>query len=276
LLRRQKVPVRTPPTWNGSAEPDVSVVVPCWNLGRYLPEAVDSVLAQTYDRYELIIVDDGSTDPATLKLLERYAEAGITVVHKPHSGLSASKNAGVEVARGRYIVFVDADDSVMPLFLERTVPKLDELDGVGVVTTGAEIFGRRRGVYEPPPHDLVTLLWRNVVAGSGSLFRRVCWEQIGGYDVDGVEDWDFWIGMVEHGWTWEVVPETLYRFRLRRGSLSGMARGRREELLRELVRRHEETYRAHVADIMIQMDRALFERRQMWPLPWLRWLLRRV
>jgi glycosyltransferase involved in cell wall biosynthesis len=252
------------------------VLIPCYDLGRFLPEAVESILAQTYDRYELLVVDDGSTDVETLRLLERYRDHGIGVLRKEHSGLSATKNAGIEAARGEYVVFVDADDALMPHFLERTVPKLDELADVGVVTTSAEIFGRRRGTYQPPPHDLVTLLWRNVVAGSGSLFRRVCWEQIGGYAVDGVEDWNFWIGLVEHGWRWEVVPETLYRFRLRRGSLSDQAKDRRADLLRELVRRHEPTYQAHVAEIVIQMDRALRERRQIWPLPWIRWLLGRV
>ena len=267
----RRLPVPAP-----SHSPKVSVVIPCYDLGRYLPGAVESVLAQTYEHYELIVVDDGSTDAATVAALDGYADAGIRVLRRPHAGVSATKNAGIEMARGEYVVVVDADDALMPRFLERTVPRLDEVEEAGVVTTGLEIFGRRRGRYDPPEHDVVKLLWRNVVPGSGSLFRRVCWEEAGGYALDGVEDWHLWLAVVEHGWKWVAVPETLYRFRVRRGTVSEEARNRREELLRALIRRHHETYCAHLADVIVEMDKALLAGRQRWPLPWLRWLLRRV
>src|SRR5437870_10097558 len=112
----RRVPVPAP-----SHSPKVSVVIPCYDLGRYLPGAVESVLAQTYEHYELIVVDDRSTDAATVAALDGYADAGIRVLRRPHAGVSATKNAGIEMARGEYVVVVDADDALMPRFLERTV-----------------------------------------------------------------------------------------------------------------------------------------------------------
>jgi glycosyltransferase involved in cell wall biosynthesis len=256
--------------------PTVTVVIACFDLGRYLGEAVGSVLAQTFRDYELVVVDDGSTDPRTLDVLAQYERDGIQVLRRPHGGVSAAKNAGIEIARGEYIVVVDADDVLLPRYLERTVPHLERGTDVGIVATDSRTFGKRRGVYRATPYDPVKLLWRNVVSGSGSLFRRSCWEAAGGYALDGFEDWNLWISIVERGWKWAVVPETLYRFRVRSGTVSETARARRSELLPELVALHRETYEAHVADIVVQMDEALRAAHRAWPRPWLRWILRRA
>ena len=261
---------------NRRGDPTASVVIACFDLGRYLGQAIDSVLAQTYDGFELVVVDDGSTDEHTLSVLKRYEERGVSVLYMPHRGVSAAKNTGIEAARAPYVVVVDADDLLEPTFLERTVPRLDEADDVGIVATYSRTFGKGRGVYRAPDYDPRRLLLGNVISGSGSLFRRRCWEEAGGYALDGLEDWHLWLSIVERGWRWVVVPETLYHFRVRRGTVSERARERRSELLAQLVELHRQTYEENVVDVVVQLDEALRASRRTWPLPWLRWMLRRA
>jgi len=251
------VPPRGSRARMGPAASTVSVVIPCFNLGEFLPEAVASARAQTRPPLEIIVVDDGSTDPQTLAALEECRQLGVVVYRTENRGASAARNYGIERSSGEYVVCLDADDVLLPTFLEQTVPALDASPAVGVVTTHVEFFGEVEGLWRPPDFDPVALLWRNCVA-SASLFRRQCWSEAGGYaDLDGCQDWSFWISLVERGWTWAVVPETLYRYRRRRGSISEHRETNRPEILRKLVSLHEEVYRERAADVFVAMDAEL-------------------
>ena len=99
--------------WNQAA-PRISVIVPCYNLGAYLDEAVKSVLAQTYQDFEILIVDDGSTDPVTISLLDHYAQPKTTVFRTSNQKLAAARNFLIARARGTYLCALDADDKLHP------------------------------------------------------------------------------------------------------------------------------------------------------------------
>src|SRR3972149_1699479 len=99
--------------------PRVSVIIPCYNLGPYLDEAVGSVLSQTYQDFEILVVDDGSTDPATRTLLADYRRPKTRVIQLPHGGLAAARNAGVANAGGEYLCALDADDRLASSFLAK-------------------------------------------------------------------------------------------------------------------------------------------------------------
>jgi len=105
-------------------EPAVSIVIPAFNASWCIRRAVDSVLAQTFTDFELIVVDDGSTDE-TAEILRSYGDA-LRVVSQPNGGMSCARNAGIRIARGRYIAFLDADDRWLPAKLERQVKLLDD------------------------------------------------------------------------------------------------------------------------------------------------------
>src|SRR5262249_38467152 len=98
----------------------VSIIIPCYNLGAFLPEAVASARAHTRPASEIAIIDDGSTDQRTLALLDRFRGEGLAVLRAAHQGLSATRNHGISRARGEYILCLDADDILMPTFLEET------------------------------------------------------------------------------------------------------------------------------------------------------------
>jgi glycosyltransferase involved in cell wall biosynthesis len=236
----------------------VSIVIPCYNLGEFLQEAVDSCLQQTRTAAEIIIVDDGSTDEATRELMDSYRQSELVeIVRTPNRGAPAARNLGVRRAHGDYILCLDADDALEPRFLERTVPVLDARANVGVVATGVHMFGTFEGDWRPGDYAPITMLWRNCIP-SASLFRRICWEQAGGYpDLPASQDWGFWIGIIRNGWKWQVVPDVLYRYRRRAGSISDYREENRADVLRRLIDLHGDFYRKHAVDVHVEMDAEL-------------------
>src|SRR5690242_9401975 len=99
--------------------PAVTVVIPCYNMGAFIEETVASVLAQTFRSFEIVIVDDGSRDPETVVKLDQLAARGLTVLRTHNVGVAAARNRGIEVAQGSYILPLDADDLIGPLYLEK-------------------------------------------------------------------------------------------------------------------------------------------------------------
>ena len=106
--------------------PKVSVIIPCYNHGEYLDEAVESVLTQTYQNFEIIIVDDGSTDQSTIDLLKVYRKPKTRVIRTDNQGLASARNNGIKEAKGEYILPLDADDKIGKEYLKKAVKILDE------------------------------------------------------------------------------------------------------------------------------------------------------
>ena len=111
----------------------VSVVIPCYNQGAFIDDAVNSVLAQTFSDFEIIIVNDGSTDATTNALLERYSRPKTTVIHTENQGVCAARNTAIKAAAGKYILPLDADDKIEPTYLEKAVNVFDNHPETGVV-----------------------------------------------------------------------------------------------------------------------------------------------
>ena len=166
-----------------SQQPLVTVVIPCFNHGQYLDEAVGSVLAQTLDDVEIVVVDDGSTDPLTCELLADYSRPKTRVMRQRNQGLGASRNNGIRATSAPYICCLDADDRIRPRYLERTVEILDQRPDVGIAATHVQGFGARELVWETGPCRLPEMLFGNTIVPS-SLFRREGWERAGGYRED--------------------------------------------------------------------------------------------
>ena len=237
------------------SEPRVSVVIPVFNAGDYLAQALRSVARQTYRDFEVVVVDDGSTDPRTLAILEAAArEPGVSVHRTPNGGPSRARNLGVERARGAYVLPLDADDYLAPAFLAKTVPLLDADPALGVVYTWVGLVGGHHGVWRTGGFSVTDLLSRCTIHVS-SLYRRKLWEDVGGYDprfVESCEDWDFWLGAAQRGWTGRCVPEVLVYYRRsptsrERGS---RAPGVSTRLMRSLVGKHRELYVANLEDAL--------------------------
>ena len=217
--------------------PHVTVVVPCFDQGRYLPDALVSVFEQTYDSWEVVVVDDGSTDPETVRTIDALAMPRVRVVRQANRGLPAARNAGVAVARGQVIVPLDADDELRPRFLDRLVGALDAAPEVAYAHCWAELFGDQDAYWVPAPFDPYRLLLSNPVVGCVAI-RRDALAAVGGYAEDlarGSEDWDLWVRLSAAGLGQSVVHEPLFRYR-RHGVTMSVAKESQFEALRAQLR----------------------------------------
>ena len=160
----------------------VSVIIPCYNLGQYLDEAVGSVLAQTYEDFEIVVVDDGSTDAATRALLENYQRPKTQVIRAPHRGVSAARNLAIANSTGAYLCALDADDRLEPAYFEKAVPVLDTDPSIAFVSCWLRAFGDEDWEWKPERCDLPALLWEDTVL-TASLVRREAVVAVGGYDT---------------------------------------------------------------------------------------------
>lgn len=236
----------------------VSVIVPCYNLGHYLDEAVDSVLAQTFTDAEILVVDDGSTDEETTRLLQSYQKPRTRVVRSDNRGLPGAKNLGLMHTTGAYVCMLDADDRLAPSFLEKSVAALDADPDIAFVSHWLRTFGEEVKDWTPERCDFPALLDLNTVNGA-ALVRRAALEAVGGFDEtmrDGCEDWDVWISLVEKGLKGRILPEVLFHYRRRPESMSRvmMEGDVHPRLYRYIAQKHERTYAAHLEMLLSRRE----------------------
>jgi Glycosyl transferase family 2 len=202
--------------------PRVSVIIPVHNAARTVAIAIDSVLAQTFTDYEIIAIDNNSTD-SSREVLAPYADV-IKILEEPKRGPSAARNTGVRASSGELLAFLDADDWWRPTMLDRTVATLDRDPECALVYTDlalADSTGRQQmasitGARHPPTvNDMLERLWP--ILPSGVLMRRRAFDLAGGFpeDLIAFEDVYFWLLVREHG-PFQYLPEPLavWRFAL--------------------------------------------------------------
>jgi hypothetical protein len=248
--------------------PAVTVLIPAYNCGPYVAESVGSALTQTFRDREVLVIDDGSTDDTAARLAPFASR--IRYVRQDNQGIVAARNRGIELARGRYVALLDADDIWLPSFLERTIARL-EADARAAVAYSwwgyidesskvlPELFrkGADGDVLEP-------LFMTCFVTPSCTVLRRGALDSVGAYDPAArrAEDYDLLLRIAAAGYHFALVPETLMQYRVRPGSLShdiaGMAAG-----VLAAVRRAggHDRYRALGADLV---DRAVRNHQLAW------------
>jgi glycosyltransferase involved in cell wall biosynthesis len=203
----------------------LSVVIPCFNDGKFLMEAVQSAESNRRGRHEIIIVNDGSNDPATLDVLAAVGQRGHRVLHQENRGLGAARNQGIKFAKGRYILPLDSDNRIRSDYMDRGIEILDRDPIVDVVYGDAEYFGDKNGRNFVPEFNLARLLVWNYIDAC-AVFRKNAWERCGGYDEgmphQGFEDWDLWCRIACSGGGFHHIPEILFDYRMRKDSMSSV------------------------------------------------------
>ena len=238
--------------------PRISVLIPCFNHGQFIGETLDSVFAQTLQDFEIVVVDDGSTDPMTRATLAGLPRDRIEVLTTQNRGLPAARNHAAERARGEFFCALDADDKLAPQWFEKAVHVLDERPEIAFVSHWLETFGDERWTWKPERCDLPALLARNAVNGA-ALVRRAAFAAVGGYDAtmrEGCEDWDFWLRLVERGFAGAIIPEVLFYYRRRSDSMSRVMldEWQYRRPLDVLVRKHEAAYRDHIIPVLVAKE----------------------
>lgn len=226
-----KVPEQIAPTHLSPGQPLVSVVIPCFNYGRFVVGAIDSVLSQTLKNVEIIVVDGGSTDLTTIETLKVLKRPRTTINFREGKHLVGdNRNFGIETAKGRYICCLDADDTLDPTYLEKAVFYL-ETYLYDIVSPSINFVGAREGHIDTLEYpDLNDMENGNHVI-TCAVFRKHLWESSGGYFDVGIgkhhvaEDWDFWLRLATKGARIRnISKEYLFNYRVHTGgSLSSAA-----------------------------------------------------
>ena len=219
--------------------PRVTVVIPCYNYGQYLEQAVDSILKQTFQDFEILVVNDGSTDNSleVARSLEAASPTRVRVIDQPNSGQPAyPRNNGIKQARGEYILCLDADDWVEPTMLEKSVAVLDHDPGVSIAYVDLQHFGDSDETWITGEYDFLWLRRTNLMP-CATLFRKRVWVDVGGYrtNVKGMEDWDFWIAAGAAGHYGKRVPEILLNYRAKHDGLLNQVRSQFNEKFARII-----------------------------------------
>ncbi len=243
------------------APPTTSFIVTCHNLGAYLDEAVDSILRQTVRDFEVVVVNDGSSDAQTCRRLAAFSREGVRVIHSERRGLPGARNLGARETCGKYLCLLDADDLLEPVYLERSLAVMQQQPGLAFASHWWRAFGDEQFEGVPTDCGFPALLHANTVNGA-ALLRRDVFDAVGGFDeslVDGCEDWEFWIRVVARGYTGVIIPEFLFQYRRRAGSMSramhavpGMA-----ALYRAIIAKHPEPFAAHAETLLRWRDQGI-------------------
>ncbi len=196
--------------------PLVSIIITNYNYGRFLAEAIESALAQTWQDREILFIDDGSTDDS-VAIARRYP---ITVLTQKNSGVCIARNNALSLARGEYVMFLDADDRLAPTAVEHMLARLrDAPADVGYVYGQMAYFGVKTGLFASQPFDPHELAKANFICAT-TLLRKQVIIDAGGYD-DGFrmlrEDWELYLRLWSRGYRGEFLPEVILEYRKHKG-----------------------------------------------------------
>lgn len=201
----------------------LSVVIPCYNHGQYLQEAIDSVLTYRDQPIEIIIVDDGSTDVLTINKINELKKEGYHVIQHKNSGLSFSRNVGISVAKGKYILPLDADNKIKSDYIRKGI-KLLEQEACDIVYGNPIFFGENKEnrKFKVRPFNGTDLIFTNYIDAC-AIFRKEVWIKNKGYDEKmpyvGYEDWEFWLNSFLNNFVFYHLDEDLYYYRIVSGSM---------------------------------------------------------
>ncbi len=218
------------------------------------------MLDQTYQDFEIVIVDDGSDEPATRHMLISYRRPKTRVIRTENQGVAAARNVGLEASRGRFVSFLDADDVLEQLFLERTLRALESNGSLGFAGCWLRAFGGADFDWAPGRCDFPHLLAEDTVC-TPALTRREPLLEVGGFDtqmpVAGYEDWEVAISLVEAAYSGTIVPEYLFRYRVRAGSMTATctAPENHARLMEYIVDKHQETYQRFLPGVIAVIQR---------------------
>jgi glycosyltransferase involved in cell wall biosynthesis len=223
----------------------ISVIVPCFNQARFLHESLLSVLYQTHQNWECVIVDDESTDDTPEIALEwTKKDNRFSYVKKKNGGPASARNAGINKTNGDYILPLDADNRLDSEYIKKTVSILDSNPHISIVYSDVRFFGLRSGERRVGSFNIEKVLIENYI-DTCAIYRREVWITNNGYDeageVRGLEDWDFWINAYKNGCKFKYLPEILFDYRTSTDSMT--CRSNYQSAINYISKKHALEYR---------------------------------
>lgn len=241
----------------------VSVILTCFNQAKYLTDALESVLSQTYTDWECIIINDGSTDGSE-EIAKQYVskDKRFVYIYQNNQGVVAARNNAIRVSRGNYILPLDGDDIISPDYLELASDVLDKNEDVDLVCCDVVKIGEESGPLLLPEVNIRNIL-RSGCCVSSSMFRRDSYESVGGYKEnmsDGWEDWEFFISLLETGCKVQKLNQVLFYYRIVENSRDRKITTNRDHLISSIVRLHPTLYYNEYSNLLTEYESVLQSR----------------
>jgi glycosyltransferase involved in cell wall biosynthesis len=214
--------------------PLLSIIAPCFNYGRYLDSFVACLQDQTFRNFEVILIDDGSTDPFTIEKIDQLQALALDnfrIIRQQNEGVIDARNKAVEVARGKYIFALDPDDAIDKTFLEKCLLYLESAPPNVFVYSWTYSMGEASFIWQT--YDTQSLAVLNENRAGIAVIPREAFIAVGGYNRlmrEGYEDWELIVNLVRSGYIGKMIPEPLYHYYVRKGSRNSFARTRHEQL----------------------------------------------
>ncbi len=205
-------------------EPIISIIIPCYNHGKYIQEALQSIqeLHNISYPYEVIIVNDGSTDEFTINILNNLKKEGYNILDQNNQGLGAARNNGILLAKGKYILPLDSDNKVCAPYLTTAIDILEKDNTISVVYSDTEFFGEKAGRSIVGNYNLQKLMFYNFIDAC-AVYRKEVWQNAGGYATDmpamGNEDWEMWLNFSFKGYRFYYLEEIGFKYRVINNSM---------------------------------------------------------
>ncbi len=203
----------------------VSIIIPCYNQGVYLYESL-AVLDCNSTEYEIIIINDGSTETATIEALDDFSSKGFRVITQENAGLAAARNTGIMASQATYLLMLDADNIVEPAFIRKAIEIFDGLPNTSVVYSDAIFIGAKTGRWSVGEFNLQKLMIANYIDAC-AMVRKSVFDELGGYDSNmkeiksGWEDWEMWLRIAFSGKQFYYLPEVGFHYRVSEHSMIG-------------------------------------------------------
>ncbi len=234
-----------------------TVVITSYNKGRWLKQAINSVLGQTLQDVQLIVVDDRSDEPDTIKVLNQISKDVHLIRLDKNRGVSVARNEGIRNADSEYICCLDGDDYLEPTYLEKARNVFENYKDVGIVASFLKYFGKFTSTWEMKEDEtsLVKMLCSDRIP-SLSCFRRDASIKVGMYDegLKSHEDWEHWINIVKDGWKIKVIPEYLINHRVHKGSKYENSIKEVNVYCSYIINKHKKLYEKHWVDILVEKN----------------------
>ena len=233
----------------------LSVIIPYYNIGRYVRDAIDSAVKSTYPYKEVIIVNDGSDDPESIAVLYQIEkEYPVRIINKQNEGLARARNTGALYAKGEFITFLDADDMVDPEYYENAINILKHYKNVDFVGCWEEYFEGAKGIWPTWAPEPPYLLVHNTINSQGIIIRKKTFLLFGLNDPEmeyGLEDYEAVVRMVSKGCKGVVIPKPLFKYRVRKASmLREIPRDGMIYLYNLLVNKNSEIFKQYAIDVI--------------------------
>ena len=203
--------------------PRLSIIVPCFNQGHYLKDALGNLSSAPNPFYEVIIVNDGSTDPETIKVLQNLANQGFTVLNQENKGLAGARNTGIDSALGEYIVPLDSDNKLRLEVVRECMEMMDADASIDVMYGNGMFFGESSGIWKNEEFNLQKLMIQNYIDAC-AIIRKSTIYKVGLYDrnmiAQGWEDWDLWLRLAFGGFKFKYIDSVFFDYRIVSNSMS--------------------------------------------------------